>query len=81
MFAFCSRLSCQSRVTHQKTCCCGLHFNGKLTMRAEDNTVVDYAVGWGTLDTKEPFMSKPNPGNWKQITELELEWKKRKGWA
>jgi branched-chain amino acid transport system substrate-binding protein len=55
--------------------------NGKLTMRAEDNTVVDYAVGWGTLDTKEPFMSKPNPGNWKQIAELELEWKKRKGWA
>jgi branched-chain amino acid transport system substrate-binding protein len=55
--------------------------NGKLTMRAEDNTVVDYAVGWGTLDTKEPFMAKPNMGSWKQISELELEWKKRKGWA
>ena len=55
--------------------------NGKLTMRADDNTVVDYAVGWGALDTKEPFMSKPVNGSWKLITELELEWKKRKGWA
>ena len=24
--------------------------NGKLTMRAEDHTVVDYALGWGTLE-------------------------------
>lgn len=55
--------------------------NGKLTMRAEDQTVVDYAVGWGVLDTKEPYMDKPIGGSWKQITELELEWKKRKGWA
>jgi branched-chain amino acid transport system substrate-binding protein len=55
--------------------------NGKLTMRAEDQTVVDYAVGWGVLDTKEPYMDKPISGSWKQITELELEWKKRKGWA
>jgi branched-chain amino acid transport system substrate-binding protein len=55
--------------------------NGKLTMRAEDHTVVDYALGWGTLEPKEPYMSKPNNGNWKQIAELELEWKKRKGFA
>jgi branched-chain amino acid transport system substrate-binding protein len=55
--------------------------NGKLTMRAEDHTVVDYALGWGTLESKEPYMSKPNNGNWKQIAELELEWKKRKGFA
>ena len=55
--------------------------NGKLTMRAEDNTVVDYAVGWGALEPKEPFMAKPSPGNWKQIAELELQWKKRKSFA
>lgn len=54
---------------------------GKLTMRAEDNTVIDYAVGWGVLEPKEPFMSSPILGNWKQILELELEWKKRKGYA
>jgi len=55
--------------------------NGKLTMRAEDNTLVDYAVGWGSLEPKEPFMSKPSPGNWKQITELEVQWKKRKSYT
>ena len=55
--------------------------NGKLTMRADDNTVVDYAVGWGALEPKEPFMAKPSPGNWKQIAELELQWKKRKSFA
>ena len=55
--------------------------NGKITMRAEDNTIVDYAVGWGTLEPKEPFMARPSAGNWKQIAELELEWKKRKGFA
>ena len=55
--------------------------NGKLTLRAEDNTLVDYAVGWGSLEPKEPFMSKPSPGNWKQITELEVQWKKRKSYT
>ena len=55
--------------------------NGKLTMRADDHTLVDYALGWGELSGKEPFMSNPVPGNWKQITELEAEWKKRKGFA
>jgi branched-chain amino acid transport system substrate-binding protein len=55
--------------------------NGKLTLRAEDHTLVDYALGWGELSGKEPFMPNPLPGNWKQITELEAEWKKRKGFA
>ena len=55
--------------------------NGKLTMRAEDHTLVDYALGWGELSGKEPFMPNPVPGNWKQIAELEAEWKKRKGFA
>lgn len=55
--------------------------NGKLTMRAEDQTLVGYAIGWGELSNKEPYMSKPIPGNWSQITELETQWKKGKGWA
>jgi hypothetical protein len=33
------------------------------------------------LSGKEPFMPNPVPGNWKQIAELEAEWKKRKGFA
>jgi hypothetical protein len=55
--------------------------NGKLTMRAQDHTVVDYALAWGELSGKEPFMKSPVPGSWNQITELEAEWKKRKGFA
>ena len=55
--------------------------NGKLTLRADDHTLVDYALAWGELSGKEPFMKSPVPGNWKQITELEAEWKKRKGFV
>lgn len=55
--------------------------NGKLTLRAEDQTLVDYAVGWGSLLPKEPYMASPVAGDWKQIVELETEWKKSKGWA
>lgn len=55
--------------------------NGKLTMRAEDQTLVDYANGWGVLSTKEPYIASPEAGDWKQIVQLETEWKKSKGWA
>ena len=55
--------------------------DGKLTMRAEDQTLVNYAIGWGALAAKEPFMANPIPGNWAQITELEAAWKKAKGWG
>lgn len=54
--------------------------NGKLTVRAQDHTLVDYACAWGSLNQKEPFMPNPQMGNWKQITELETEWKKSKGY-
>lgn len=55
--------------------------NGKLTLRGEDQTLVDYAVGWGVVNTKEPYMSNPFVGNWDEITQLENEWKKSRGWA
>ncbi|WP_203583592.1 ABC transporter substrate-binding protein [Sheuella amnicola] len=55
--------------------------NGKLTLRAEDHTLVEYADAWGELITKEPYIENPVPADWKQIFELELQWKKRKGWA
>ena len=55
--------------------------DGTLTMRAEDNTVVNYAIGYGSLTNKEPYMSNQVNGNWNTIYELEAEWKKRKGWA
>ncbi len=55
--------------------------DGKVTMRAEDHTVINYAVGWGALAAKEPYMANPVAGSWKQIIELETSWKKSKGWA
>ena len=54
--------------------------DGKLTIRADDPTLVDYADAWGVLNQKEPFMPNPQMGSWKQIVELENEWKKSKGY-
>ena len=54
--------------------------NGKITMRAEDQTIVEYADGWGALINKEPYMQTPLAGDWKVVYELEAEWKKRKGY-
>lgn len=54
---------------------------GTVTMRAEDQTLVDYAIGWGTTIPTEPYVVDMQPGNWKQIFELEAEWKKSKGYT
>ena len=54
--------------------------NGKITMRAEDQTIVDYAVGWGVTIPSEPYVPSMTPGDWKLIRELEAEWKKNKGY-
>lgn len=53
---------------------------GKVTMRAEDHTMIDYAIGWGTTVSKEPFVIDMEPGDWGQIVELEKEWKKANGY-
>jgi branched-chain amino acid transport system substrate-binding protein len=49
--------------------------NGQITMR-EDHTIVDYALGWGTTISQAPYVTNLEPGDWKQIVELETEWKK-----
>ena len=53
--------------------------DGTITMRASDHTIIDYAIAWGDLTTKEPYMAKPNLGNWKTVLELEKLWMKSKG--
>ena len=55
--------------------------DGTITMRAEDQTVVGYAIGWGITVPKDPFVPEVQPGDWKRIFELEADWKKRKGFA
>ena len=51
--------------------------NGKLTIRAEDQTLIGYAIGWGTTIPTEPYVPDVTAGDWKQIIELEAAWKKK----
>ena len=55
--------------------------DGTVTMRAEDQTAVGYAIGWGITVPKDPFVPDIQAGDWKKILELEAEWKKRKGFV
>jgi branched-chain amino acid transport system substrate-binding protein len=54
---------------------------GTVTLRAEDQTLVDYAIGWGVTIPAEPYVPQLVAGDWKQITELEAAWMKQKGYA
>ena len=55
--------------------------DGKLTLRAEDHTLVGYAIGWGTTLPNEPYVTDMLPGDWNQIFALEAEWKKSKNFT
>jgi branched-chain amino acid transport system substrate-binding protein len=54
--------------------------NGRVTMRAEDQTLVGYAIGWGTTITQDPFVENIQAADWETIFRLEAEWKRSKGW-
>ena len=54
---------------------------GTLTLRASDQTLVDYAAGWGRVTNKSPYITNAKMGDWAMITELEAQWKKQMGWA
>ena len=53
--------------------------NGEITMRALDHTIIDYAIAWGDLQPKEPYMPNPYMGNWTTVLELEKQWMIKKG--
>jgi branched-chain amino acid transport system substrate-binding protein len=55
--------------------------DGNITLRAEDQTMIGYAIGWGTTIPTEPYVTDMTAGDWKQIFELEAEWKKKKNYA
>ena len=55
--------------------------DGTVTMRAEDQTLIGYAIGWGTTIPGEPYVPEVKSGDWKQILALEAEWKKSKGYT
>ena len=54
---------------------------GTVTMRAEDQTVIDYAIGWGVTIPQAPFVEGMQAADWTVIAAREAEWKKQKGWA
>ena len=54
---------------------------GTLTLRASDQTLVDYAAGWGRISNKSPYIQNAKMADWAVITELEAQWKKQMGWA
>src|SRR6201991_3965054 len=60
---------------------CPFGADGTVTMRAEDNTLIGYAIGWGATIPPGPFVPNVQAGDWKTILELEAEWKKSKGYA
>lgn len=53
--------------------------DGKAVMRPEDQTIVDYALGWGRIVPNEPYLVDIEPANWGEVRRLETEWKKKKG--
>jgi branched-chain amino acid transport system substrate-binding protein len=55
--------------------------DGNLTLRADDHTLVGYAIGWGTTIPTEPYVTDMTAGDWKQIFELEADWKKKKNYT
>ena len=52
---------------------------GKITMRAEDQTIIDYAIGWGIALPAPPYMQDVQDADWKTIVQYEAEWKKAQG--
>lgn len=57
-----------------------LGVDGKITMRAEDQTAVNYAIGWGEVTKVEPYLVKPKMADWNLIFEHENAWKKKMGY-
>lgn len=55
--------------------------DGTVTMRAEDQTLVGYAIGWGTTVSQDPFVENMQKADWATIFRLEAEWKRAKGWT
>lgn len=51
--------------------------NGTVTMREGDNTLVDYAIGYGQTVPQPPYLTGFEPTAWDVIVDYETDWKKR----
>jgi branched-chain amino acid transport system substrate-binding protein len=55
--------------------------DGTLTMRGDDHTVINYTVGYGITEPKDPYIRDVFTADWGKILEHEKDWKKRKGYV
>jgi branched-chain amino acid transport system substrate-binding protein len=55
--------------------------DGTVTMRAEDHTLVNYVIGYGLSQPKDPYIKDFQTSAWEPIHELEKQWKKKQGYA
>jgi branched-chain amino acid transport system substrate-binding protein len=60
---------------------CPFGADGTVTMRADDQTVIGYAIGWGTTIPGEPYVPEVTGASWESILRLEAEWKKRNNYT
>lgn len=51
--------------------------NGKVTMRASDNTAIRYPLGFGAAQAKEPYLKDFQSADWERVLEAEADWKKK----
>ena len=68
-----------TEATKGRTIDCPLGIDGTVTMREADNTLVNYAIGYGKTLDKDPYITDFKATPWDVITEHETEWKKSKG--
>jgi branched-chain amino acid transport system substrate-binding protein len=55
--------------------------DGKILMRAEDQTIVNYALGWGRIIPNHPYLVDVHRAAWGQVLQREADWKKQRGFA
>ena len=60
---------------------CPFGTDGTVTMRADDQTVIGYAIGWGTTIPQAPYVPEVKGATWDTILQLEAEWKKRNNYT
>lgn len=58
----------------------GVGEGNTVRIRENDQTIVDYSIGWGTTIPEDPYMNNIQAANWSTIEELEKEWLTDKGW-
>ena len=55
--------------------------NGKIVMRASDQTTTHYALGWGRILPKEPYLADIDVADWDKVIAAETEWKKARNFS